>query len=180
MIDTKALFVIPHYGFDDQQYLKIKEILEGAGIITELASTHLAEAQGMFKNLFKPEFLVQDVEAEDFDAYIFVGGVGTQEFCQNVDVQRLIVDVLLKHKTLALVGEAVPVLFYANVLEGKNVTTLETLKGQVEAGGAYYTGMNMEQDGSLITGYDNRSIREISEAVIRTLEWDRQHKKSNF
>ncbi|MDO8507084.1 MAG: DJ-1/PfpI family protein [bacterium] len=175
----KALFILPHYDFDDDEYFQTKEALEAAGIRTEVCSTHLSEAQGRFKKIVKPDFLVDDVESEDFDAFVFVGGNGATELYHNIDIQNLVNDILLDHKVIALIGEAVPILYYANVIKGRNVTTLENLRQEVEAGGAYYTGMGMEQDGDLITGFDNRSSKDISDAVIRALDWEKEHEKSS-
>ncbi len=178
MDNAKALFILPHYDFDDDEYFQAKEILESSGIVTEVCSTHLAEAQGRFKKLVKPEFLVAEVEADDFDAFIFIGGNGAKEFYDNADVQSLVKNILIEHKTAAFIGEAVPVLYYANVIKGRRVTTLENLKEEVESGGAYYTGKNLEQDGDIITGFDNRSVKDVADAVIRALEWQKQHKES--
>lgn len=174
----KALFILPHYDFDDDEYFQTKEHLESAGIGTETCSTHMSEAQGRFKKLIHPGFLVEDVEAEDYDAFIFIGGVGAKELYHNIDVQNLARDILLEHKIIALIGEAVPVLYYANLLSGRQVTTLENLKQEVEAGGAYYTGLSMEQDGDIITGFDNRSVKDVADAIVRSLEWQKDHDRT--
>lgn len=179
MENKKVLFILPHYEFDDDEYFQTKEILESSGISTEVCSTHMSEAQGRFRKIVEPAFLIEDVEAEDFDAFIFVGGNGATELYNDVDVQNLVKDSLLDHKVIALIGEAVPILYYANVLKGRQVTTLENLKQEVEDGGAFYTGMSMEQDGDIITGFDNRSIKEVASAVIRALDWQRQHEESS-
>ncbi|RJO61547.1 hypothetical protein C4544_02320 [candidate division WS5 bacterium] len=179
MKSTKALFIIAHYDFDDDEYFGIKEALESAGITTETCSTHLSEAQGRFKRIVKPEFLVGDVEADDFDAFIFIGGNGSTELYHTEDVHALVKDILIEHKVLALIGWAVPILCYANVAKGRKVTTHEDLKQEIEECGAYYSGKSMEQDGDIITGFDSRSTKDISDAVIRALEWQTRHEKSN-
>src|SRR3972149_7779026 len=177
MGNTKALFILPHYDFDDDEYFQMKDVLEASGISTETCSTHMSEAQGRFKKLIKPEFLVEDVEAGDFDAFVFIGGNGASELYHSIDVQNIVKDILLAHKVIALIGEAVPILYYANVIKGRKVTTLENLKQEVEAGGAYYTGKSIEQDSDIITGFDNRSVKDVAEAVIRALEWQRDNSK---
>ncbi len=179
MENKKVLFVLPHDDFDDDEYFQTKEILESSGISTEVCSTHMSEAQGRFKKIVNPEFLIEDVEAEDFDAFIFIGGNGASELYNDIDVQNLVKDSLLEHKVIALIGWAVPILYYANVIKGRKVTTHEDLKQEVEAGGAFYTGISMEQDGDIITGFDNRSVKDVASAVIRSLDWQRQHEESS-
>lgn len=179
MENKKVLFILPHDDFDDDEYFKLKDLLENVGIDTEICSTHMSEAQGRFKKLVTPEFLVEDVEADDFDGFVFIGGNGAKEFYDNIDVQNLVRDILLDHKIVALFGWAVPILYYANVVNGRRVTTHEDLRQEVEAGGGYYTGKSMEQDGDIITGFDNRSVKDVGDAVVRALEWQSQHEKSN-
>lgn len=179
MENKKVLFILPHDDFDDDEYFQMKDFMEASGITTEICSTHMSEAQGRFKKLVTPEFLVEDVQAEDFDAFIFIGGNGASELYNSVDVQQLVNEILLNHKVAALIGEAVPILYYANVVKGRKVTTQENLRQEVEAGGAYYTGKSMEQDGDIITGFDNRSTKDVADAVIRALDWQATHEESS-
>jgi len=179
MENKKVLFVLPHYDFDDDEYFQMKDFLDASGITSEVCSTHMSEAQGRFKKLVVPEFLIEDVEAVDFDAFIFIGGNGARELYNSIDVQNLVRDILLEHKVAALIGEAVPILYYANVVKGRSVTTLENLRQEVEAGGAYYTGKSLEQDGDIITGFDNRSTKDVADAVIRALDWQVTHEESS-
>jgi len=170
----KALFILSHHDFYDDEYFVLKDILEKEGIKTEVCSTHMAEAQGRFKNVVAPDFLLRDTKARDYDVFIFVGGEGAAGLCQDMDAQILLKDILVERKVLVMIGEAVPMLYYANVADGRKVTTLENLKYDLETGGAYYTGRNVEQDRDLITGYDDKSIGEVSKAIIRALGWQKK------
>lgn len=175
----KTLFIISHYDFDDDEYFEMKEMMEAAGVHTEVGSTHMSEAQGRFKKLVEPDCLLEDVRAEDYDAFIFVGGNGASELYHSSSIQELVKDILLRHKTIALIGEAVPVLYYANVINARKITTLENLRQEVEAGGGYYTGQSLEIDGDIITGFDNRSVKDVTDAVLEALNWVREHKESS-
>ncbi len=167
----KILFILPHYDFDDDEYFVTKGFLESKGLKTETASTHISEAEGRFRKIIKPDFAVDDVRARDYDAFVFVGGPGAKELYHNTTVTNLVGDILVSRKVIALIGEAVPILYYANVLKGRQVTTLENLREEIEDGGGYYTGTNMEQDGDLITGFDDRSTEAVADAIVRGLAW---------
>lgn len=170
-IEKKALFILPHHDFLDDEYFKVKDSLEDADVKTEVCSTHMSEAQGRFKSIINPQFLVTDARGHDYDIFIFVGGEGASELYNDVDVQNLVNDVVVSDKIMVLFGEAVMYLFYANVLDGKRVTTFEDLKPNIEDGGGYYTGTDTEQDGNIITGYDDKATDEVSKAIIRSLRW---------
>ena len=171
--NPKVLLIIAHYDFDDDEFFGIRDTLIAKGVITEVASTHTSEAQGRFKKLVCPDFLVQDVDVHDYDAFVFIGGEDIEELYYDIDIQNLVNGILISHKTVALIGQAVPILYYANVLKGRQVTTHETLKQIVEEGGGFYTGTNMHQDGDIITGFDHRSIKEVADAILRSLEYEK-------
>ena len=170
----KALLIIAHYDFDDDEFFGIRDILESMGVTVEVASTHMSEAQGRFKKIVSPDFLVQDVDADDYDAFVFIGGDDIEELYHDIDIQNLVNDILIAHKTVALIGQAVPILYYANVLKGRQVTTHEPLRQVIEEGGGFYTGTNMHQDGDIITGFDHRSVKDVADAILRGLDYEKE------
>jgi len=174
-MEAKALFVIPHHDFQDEEYFYLKEKLEEAGIKTEVSSTHLAEAQGRFKKLVQPEFLIRDVRGADYDAFIFIGGDGVKNLYHDFEIQNLIRDTIIEKKVLVLINEAVPLLGYAGQIKGKKVTAQEHFKAELEGFGGYFSGKNVEQDADLITAYDERSLEELSRVVIKAIGWKKDH-----
>jgi len=68
--------VIASQDFRDEELLTPKEILENKGVKVTIASSSLDTATGMLGAKVKPDILIEDVNVNDFDAVIFVGGAG--------------------------------------------------------------------------------------------------------
>lgn len=175
----KVLFLLPHHNFRDKEYTWLKERFDENGITSEVASTHLSEAQGRFGTLVKPDVLINFVESADYDAYIFVGEEAASEFFNNRDVQRIIERAMSLRKIVAAIGEAVPVLLYSGHFTNRKVTTTEAQKSKVEELGTYFTGRIVEQDGDLITANGPYGTREFAEAIIKALAWSKKPASAN-
>lgn len=176
---SKVLFILPHYNFRDKEYTWLKERFDEKGIHSEVASTHLSEAQGRFGVLVKPDVLINFVESEDYDAYIFVGEEAASEFFDNREIQRIVERARNKKKIIAAIGEAVPIVLYTGHFTGKKVTTTETQKKKIEDLGAFFTGRIVEQDSDLITANGPHATREFAEAIVKALEWNRKASSNN-
>ena len=72
----KAVLVIAHEGFRDEELLDTKEALEKNGVAVKIASTELSEAKGKLGARVMPDMLFKDIKMKDFDAIVFVGGPG--------------------------------------------------------------------------------------------------------
>ena len=84
--------VIASQNFRDEELLKPKEILEQAGIKVTIASSTVNMAKGMLGIQVKPEILLKDINVSNFDAVIFVGGVGAKEYFHHPLAQKIAQD----------------------------------------------------------------------------------------
>jgi len=102
---------------------------------------------------------------DDFDAIIFIGGVGAREYFNNgvaFDIAREAAD---KGKILAAICIAPSVLANAGVLNGVRVTSFPSERPRLQRAGAIYTGAAVERDGPIITGIGPEAARLFGEAV---------------
>ena len=77
------LMVIASNQFRDEEYQKPRALLEAAGAMVTVASSSLKEATGMLGLEVKPDILLKDAKMEQFDAVVFVGGMGATEYWEN-------------------------------------------------------------------------------------------------
>ncbi|HPO91625.1 MAG TPA: DJ-1/PfpI family protein, partial [Victivallales bacterium] len=73
-----ALMIIAENNFRDEELLIPKKILEENNIKVIISSTTIQTVTGMLKAKIKPDILLNDVNASDYDAIIFVGGIGAK------------------------------------------------------------------------------------------------------
>lgn len=169
--NKKVLFVLPHFGFRDKEYIWIVERLDAAGIEHQVASTHLSEVQGRFGTIVQPDVLIEFVSSGDYDAFVFVGEEAAEEYYADPEIVKIVTDALLTHKVVAAIGFAVPILTLSGQITGKKVTGPDSIQEQIEDAGAYYTGGLIEQDGDIITAHNPYAVRELAESLIKALEW---------
>lgn len=163
----KVLFILPHHDFYDEEYFNLREELGANDFSINVASTHSSEAQGRFKGIVVPDFLIESVTAADYDVYVVIGGEGAKELYHNEILQTLIRNIITERKYLVLFDEAVMALYYAGIINNRRVTAPEHLKSDLEAGGAYFTAKEIEEDDVVITALDHKSVPHVAKTIAR-------------
>ena len=166
----KALIIIAQKDFRDEEFFEPKEILEKNGIEVKVASEELAMAYGKMGGEFMPDLKLEDAKAEDFDAIIFVGGIGAEMYLDDLVAHRLANDFYGAGKIVAAICFAPLILAHAGILNGKKVTAWIGGKEDLEAAhSAVYTGKAVEVDGNIITGSGPAAAKEFGEKIVQAL-----------
>jgi len=147
----KAVMVISHEGFRDEELLQPKEVLEKNGIEVKVASTDLALAKGKLGASIKPDILFKDVNMSDFDAIIFIGGPGCVTYWNDHYAHKLLSESASSGKITAGICGAAVTLARAGVLTGKRATVFPGESKELINNGADYTARPFERDGNIIT-----------------------------
>lgn len=165
----KVVMIVAHQGFRDEELLEPKKVLEARGAEVVVASSSLEEATGMLGGSVKPDLLVSDVRAADYDAVIFVGGQGATEYWEDPEAHRVAREVLEEGKVLGAICLAPVTLANAGLLAGRKATVFSSESKRLEAAGAKYTGAGVEVDGRIVTASGPESAGEFGEAVADLL-----------
>ena len=91
------------------------------------------------------------LKVDDYDALIFIGGIGAGEYIFDQAALSLIRQAWDKRKILAATSTAPTILASAGILKGVKVTALITESDRLKAVGAVYTGTPVEQNMKIIT-----------------------------
>ena len=177
MIKTKnkILLILPHYDFDDNELRIIREKLNSNGIKTEIASSHLSEAQGRYKTIIVPDVLINFVESSDYDGFVFIGEEAAAEYFSNPTILRIIDQAHFSHKTIAAIGAAVPVLAYTGKLGGLKVTSSERERRRLEELGTIFTGRRIEISDHFVTASGPEATDEFAKSIVEMLNWSPQY-----
>ena len=165
----KVLMVIAPQDFRDEEYQIPRERLEKCGVTITVASTSLDEAVGMKGGKVKPDILLKDVKVADYNAVIFVGGVGAEKYYQDEEAQRIARETVEKDKVLGAICLAPVILANAGLLKGKKATVYESEKETLKAKGAIYEERKVVQDGLIITGNGPEAAAEFAELIKEAL-----------
>jgi protease I len=166
---SKVLIVIPHDRFQDEEFQLITRHLAGAGHQTSIGSSHHTEAQGLFGLLVKPDINVGFVEPRDFDAIVFIGGRGIDEYINNATMMNLVKGFFSERKVIGALGRAVEIMAYAGVLSGRKATCDISTISKVQAAGGYYSGGLVQRDDNLISGTGVEASADFAVALAEAL-----------
>jgi protease I len=165
----KVVMIIAKSDFRDEELFEPKEIIEKSGGKVTVASSSLNEAKGMRGGAFKPEILVKDIKADEFDAVIFVGGAGASEYWTDSRAHVLAKSAAEKGKLVCAICIAPVTLANSGLLDGKKATVWKSEASRIKKKGATYTGADVEVDGKFITANGPKSAAKFGQAIVRAL-----------
>lgn len=165
----KAVLIIASNNFRDEELFETKRVLDQAGIDTVIASTRTAVLKGMLGGRARAEILVGNIVVDDYDAVIFVGGLGAKQYFQSPVALNIAQEAVDKKKVLAAICVAPTVLANAGVLTGVRATSFLSERAKLLKAGAQYTGAPVERDGLIITGSGPDASIQFGRAIAETL-----------
>jgi putative intracellular protease/amidase len=165
---TRALLVIQEH-FNESEYSEPRTLLEEEGVVVTVASftMEVVTAYGNAARV-EPDLLVGDVQAEEYDIIIFVGGYPYDP--DLTEMHRIAQDAQAAGRALAGICNGVITLANAGVLQGVQVTDLIYHDAAVlEEAGAILSDADVERDGPVITGSGPGAAREFGEVIVQAL-----------
>lgn len=166
---TRVVMVIAHRDFRDDELLKPQALLEKAGAQVTVASSSLEPATGALGAKVTPDVLLKDVDADVYEAVVFIGGPGAKEYWDDRTAHALARAGVEQGKVVAAICIAPVTLANAGLLDGKKATVWRTESGRLRAQGADYTGAEVEVDGRLITSNGPEAAEEFGKAIAEAL-----------
>lgn len=165
----KVAMVIAHQRFRDEEYLRPKEILEEEGVSVTTVSSKKDIAIGMLGAKVKPDLTLNDLKVKDYDALLFVGGGGAEEYWNNQKAHSLAIEAVQRGKVLGAICIAPVILANAGLLYGKKATVYESEVDKIKGKGAVYNGLPVERDGNIITANGPDAADQFGKAIVEVL-----------
>jgi SagB-type dehydrogenase family enzyme len=167
----RAALIVASQNYRDEELFETKMALDAAGIQSVIASTRIGVIRGtLVGGIAEANMLIGQLRADDYDAIIFIGGIGAVEYVANPIALNLAREAVRNRKILAAIGTAPTILANAGVLTGVRTTSLLSERNTLIAAGAFYTGTPVEEDRWIITGRDPGSAmqfgRNIADALV--------------
>jgi protease I len=174
-MNKKAIFVIAFNKFKDEEFFVSKSVLENAGWQVLIASTELGMASGVDGGEVKIDFLIDNIKVDDFDVIIFIGGPGMVKNVGNMEMHKIIQEVMAKNKIIGAICIAPLVLAKSGILKNKKATVwssdlddraVEILKNL----GVIYENKNVVVDGNIITANGPEAAQKFGEKILEIIE----------
>jgi len=168
-VAKRAALIAASQNFRDEELFETKRALDAAAIQTVIASTRIGIIRGALGGIAEANILVGQLRVEDYDAIIFIGGLGAVEYAANPAALNLAREAVRQRKILAAIDTAPTILANAGVLTGVRATSFLSESNRLILAGAVYTGIPVEQDRLIITGSSPAASIQFGRAVADAL-----------
>ncbi len=171
---NNTALIIAFRDFRDEEYFGTKEVLENRGFKTKTFSNEKGIALGRFGGEVKVDNLIDDLNVDEFDAVVFIGGPGATKFLDNDISYRIARQALDRGKILAGICIAPMILAKANVLKGKKCTVWSSdldksaIRILKEKGGIYED-KSVVADENVITADNYEAARAFGQSIADVL-----------
>jgi protease I len=169
LADKNILMVIAPEQFRDEELNHPKEIFEKEGAKVTIACKQMGKCSGMLGATAKPNILIKDAKANDYDAVIVVGGNGSPEHLWNDSQLHNLVQLADKSgKVVAAICLSGAVLAKAGVLKNREATIYETPESlkELEKGGAKFLRKDVVVSGKVITANGPEAAKNFGKAIV--------------
>ena len=161
------LMIIADENFRDEELFVPKKMFENKGMKVTVASTITSTVTGMLKGKIEPDVLLGDVEVKNFDAVVFVGGIGARIYYEDRNAHKIAGDAVNQNKVLSAICIAPNILANAGLLKDRKATCWDS--ANLTTKGAKYQKKNVVTDGKIITADGPTAASEFAEAIIKAL-----------
>lgn len=173
--NKKIAIVISFRNFQDQEFFIPKNLLEKEGAQIRVVSNKLGQALGIEGGEIEVDSLREDINMEDFDALVFVGGGGCLPSLDNEISYKLIKEAQKEKKLIAAICISPLILAKAGILKNKKATVWNSPMDQfpvrkLKENGADFQSSSVVQDGNIITARGPEVAEPFGEKIIKLLK----------
>ena len=165
----KAVLIIAEQTFRDEELFDTQAALESAAVETVIASTKIGTCKGKLGRNAESTMLVKDINVDEFDAIVFIGGGGAMQYYDDPDALKAATDAHGKGKVIAAICIAPRILANAGLLKGVTVTCYESEAESLQKLGAKFQTTAVVADKKFITGSGPHAATEFGETIAKAL-----------
>lgn len=166
----KVLMVVAPQNFRDEELIEPKTILEENGISVEVASKGVGEAVGMFGAKALIDKDINEVNVDDYEAIVFIGGTGASVYFNDQTALNLAKTAFERGKIVGAICIAPSILANAGLLTGKKATAFSSESENLTARGAQYTGEAVTVDDKIVTARGPEAATEFGKKLAEVLK----------
>ena len=168
-IETLAqtiLFVIASIDFQDEEFNTPYSLFKKSGFKVVVASTDTTPAKGRLGTIVKPDMTLEQVNAEEFDGLVVVGGAGCVQLWDDATLHTIVRHFNAESKPIAASCLAPVVLARAEILKDRMVTAHPSVQDDIGKSCAGCTDADVAVSGNVITCSRPEAISDFAEAIM--------------
>lgn len=174
-MEKKILMVVAFKDFKDEEYFVTKEVLEKANFLIETTSSQKGMALGTEGGEAVITLLPSEVNPQNYEAIVFIGGSGMGKELDNQEFQKLAQEFVKNDKIVAAICVAPGLLAKAGILNNLKATVWSSALDKslikiLKDYGALYEDLAVVQDGKIITANGPDAAQEFGEKIVEILK----------
>jgi protease I len=145
--------------------------LNEAGYETELISLHKREIKGKFGYPIKPDKLIREADANDYEGVIIPGGTRNPDHLRrDQNILNFVSKINDDERLVGAICHAGWVLISAKIVKGRKATSYFAIKDDMINAGAIFEDAPVVIDNNLITSRTPDDLPDFMKAVLNFLE----------
>ena len=174
-ISEAQVLIMATNRFEESELFGPRERLLDLGADVKLASPDLDEIMATVHDepgkRIKPDLIIRDARAADFDALILPGGVGNPDHLRtNEDAIGLIREFDSAGKPVAAICHGPWLLVEADLLRGRKATGWKSIRTDLRNAGAEVVDEEVVVDGNIITSRKPDDVPAFTDSLIEAIE----------
>lgn len=165
----KVLFIVAPENFRDEELFEPMEVLKRDSLVY-VASRGVKKAKGVKGGSVNIDLDIDDVEVDDYDTIIFIGGGGSKIYFDDKTVQEIARDAYAKGKIVGAICIAPTILANAGLLKGMKATSHSGQEDKLKEKGAAFVYENVVKDGRIVTAIGPHAAKKFGETIKEMLK----------
>jgi protease I len=174
-VANARILIVATDGFEESELFGPREILQGKGATVTLASLKRDPIQATVHDdpgkTIRPDLLIGEANADDFDALLLPGGVrNPDQLRTHADVIDLIKSFDAQGKPIAAICHGPWLLVEADLMRGRTATSWPSIRTDLRNAGANVVDQPAVTDRNIVTSRNPDDVPAFTEALIALVE----------
>lgn len=171
-LSNKKIAVLAADGYEQSELESPVKALKDAGATIEIVSLKTGEIKAMkdheWSNSVKVDQVVKDAKAENYDALLLPGGVLNPDTVRgDEDAVTFVKDFFSANKPVAAICHGPQTLISAGVVNGKKLTSFNSVAVDLKNAGANWVDEEVVTDGNLTTSRKPDDLPAFNERIVQ-------------
>ncbi|MFH1440881.1 MAG: DJ-1/PfpI family protein [Candidatus Omnitrophota bacterium] len=171
-MQNKIIIIIAPHNFQEREFFESKKIFEQNGLEINIASITSKSAISSSGTSLKPDMALKEIDINDYDCFVIIGGFGARDYLwNNLELRNILQKTTTKKKIIAAICLAPVVLAKAGLLSGLKATVHKNKDSlnEFKINNVKYLSKSVVVDGNIITGKGPKSSKEFALKIIELI-----------
>ncbi|MGV2450038.1 UNVERIFIED_CONTAM: type 1 glutamine amidotransferase [Ralstonia mannitolilytica] len=171
---SKKIAILATHGFEESELSSPKEYLEQQGWTAHIVSPEPGSIKAWAEKDWGKEYPVDqtldNAAASDYDALVLPGGViNPDQLRTNEKALTFVKDFFAQHKPVAAICHGPQVLINAGVVEGRNLTSVNSISQDLKNAGARWEDSEVVVDEGLVTSRTPKDLPAFNAKMVEEI-----------